>query len=98
LAVVADTATARQHVLGRAALLASLHRLPGGTDHAALLAGLLERPVHRLLTEPAAARLGALTTPGALPGAAVVDLGAGTIDVITPDREVVAAGAGDLLT
>jgi hypothetical protein len=28
----------------------------------------------------------------------VVDLGAGTIDVITPDREVVAAGAGDLLT
>jgi hypothetical protein len=98
LAAVADTATARRHVLGRAALLAGLHRLPGGTDHAALLAGLLDRPVHRLLTEPAAARLGALTTPGALPGAAVVDLGAGTIDVITPGDEVVAAGAGDLLT
>jgi hypothetical protein len=27
-----------------------------------------------------------------------VDLGAGTIDVITPDAEVVAAGAGELLT
>jgi hypothetical protein len=98
LAAVAETATARQHVLGRAALVASLHRLPGGADHAAALADLLDRPVHRLLTEPAAARLGALTTPGARQDAAVVDLGAGTIDVITPDWEVVAAGAGDLLT
>jgi diol dehydratase reactivase ATPase-like protein/cobalamin-dependent diol dehydratase reactivating factor len=98
LAAVAESATARQHLLGRSALVASLHRLPPGTDHAALLAGLLERPVHRALTEPAAARRGALTTPGARDDAVVVDLGAGTIDVITPGREVVAAGAGDLLT
>jgi hypothetical protein len=98
LAAVAETATARRHLLGRAALVASLHRLPPGPDHAAQLAGLLGRPVSRLLTEPAAARLGALTTPGARDDAVVVDLGAGTIDVITPDREVVAAGAGDLLT
>ena len=47
---------------------------------------------------PAAARLGALTTPGARAGAVVVDLGAGTIDVIGPRASVVAAGAGDLLT
>jgi len=33
-------------------------------------------------TEPAAARLGALITPGARPDAIVVDVGAGTIDVI----------------
>jgi diol dehydratase reactivase ATPase-like protein len=98
LAAVAESATARQHLLGRSALVASLHRLPGGTDHAALLAGLLERPVRRTATEPAAARLGALTTPGARDDAVVVDLGAGTIDVITAGREVVAAGAGDLLT
>jgi cell division ATPase FtsA len=54
--------------------------------------------VRRILSEPAAARLGALTTPGARRDAVVVDLGAGTIDVITPEREAVAAGAGDLLT
>ena len=50
------------------------------------------------VSEPAAARLGACTTPGARPDAVVVDVGAGTIDVIAPDGEVVAAGAGDLLT
>ncbi len=50
------------------------------------------------VTEPAAARLGALTTPGARPDAVVVDLGAGTIDVIGAGADVVAAGAGDLLT
>ncbi len=71
---------------------------PPGADHAAFLAGLLGCPVHCVLSEPAAARLGASTTPGARPDAVVVDVGAGTIDVIAPDGEVVAAGAGDLLT
>jgi cell division ATPase FtsA len=69
-----------------------------GADHVAVLADLLGLPVHGTLSEPAAARLGALTTPGARPDAVVVDLGAGTVDVIAPDGEVVAAGAGDLLT
>ncbi len=73
-------------------------RRPPGSDHAAVLAGLLGCPVHCVLSEPAAARLGASTTPGARPDAVVVDVGAGTIDVIAPDGEVVAAGAGDLLT
>ena len=49
-------------------------------------------------SEPAAARTGALTTPGGRPDALVVDLGAGTIDAIAPGSEVVAAGAGALLT
>jgi hypothetical protein len=98
LGAVAESATARQHVVGRAVLVAGLQRLADATDHAAELAELLGRPVHSVLSEPAAARLGALTTPGARPDAVVVDLGAGTIDVITPDREVVAAGAGDLLS
>jgi hypothetical protein len=98
LGVVGDAATARRGSLGRAALVASLHRAPAGTDHAGLLAELLGRPARCLLTEPAAARLGTLTTPGAQAGAVVVDVGAGTIDVITPDGEVVAAGAGELLT
>jgi hypothetical protein len=98
LAAVGDTATARRGSLGRAVLVASLQRLAAGSDHAGQLAELLGRPVRCLLTEPAAARLGALTTPGARPDAAVVDVGAGTIDVIAPGAEVVAAGAGELLT
>jgi hypothetical protein len=98
LSAVADAATARRGSLGSAALVASLRRLPGGADHEGVLAGLLGLPVRGVLTEPAAARLGALTTPGARPDAVVVDLGAGTVDVITPGGEVVAAGAGELLT
>ena len=98
LAAVGDTATARRGSLGRAVLVASLQRLAAGSDHAGQLAELLGRPVRCLLTEPAAARLGALTTPGARPDAAVVNVGAGTIDVIAPGAEVVAAGAGELLT
>jgi len=98
LAAVADAATARRGSLGSAALVASLRQMADGADHAGTLAGLLDLPVHSVLTEPAAARLGALTTPGARPDAVVVDLGAGTVDVIAPDGEVVAAGAGELLT
>jgi hypothetical protein len=98
LAAVADVATARRGSLGRSIVAASLDRMEAGTDHAGQLAELLGCPVSIAGTEPAAARRGALTTPGARPDAVVVDLGAGTIDVITPDAEVVAAGAGDLLT
>jgi hypothetical protein len=98
LAAAADTATARRGSVGRAALVSSLHGLAPGSDHAAMLADLLGFPVRCVLSEPAAARLGACTTPGARPDAVVVDVGAGTIDVIAPDGEVVAAGAGDLLT
>ena len=98
LAAVADVATARRGSLGRSIVAASLDRMEAGTDHAGQLAELLGCPVRIAGTEPAAARRGALTTPGARPDAVVVDLGAGTIDVITPDAEVVAAGAGDLLT
>ena len=98
LAAVADTATARRGSLGRAVLVASLHRPDRHIDHAALLGDLLGRPVRCLLSEPSAARLGASTTPGARADAVVVDMGAGTLDVIAPDGEVVAAGAGDLLT
>jgi hypothetical protein len=98
LAAAADSVTARRGSVGRAALVSSLHRLTPGDDHAAVLADLLSCPVSCVLTEPAAARLGACTTPGARPDAVVVDVGAGTIDVIAPDGEVVAAGAGELLT
>jgi hypothetical protein len=98
LAAVADDATARRGNLGRAVVAASLHRLTGSTNQAGQLSVLLGRPVRCTSTEPGAARAGALTTPGARRDALVVDVGAGTIDVISPAAEVVAAGAGDLLT
>ncbi len=98
LAAVADAATARRGRLGQAIVAASLRRLAADTNHAGQLSDLIGRPVRCAASEPAAARLGALTTPGAWPDAVVVDVGAGTIDVIAADAEVVAAGAGDLLT
>jgi hypothetical protein len=97
LAAAAEAATARQGSTGRAVLVASLSRA-GATDAASGLRDLLGVPVHGPVSEPAAARLGALTTPGGRADAVVVDLGAGTIDVIGPGGSVVAAGAGELLT
>ena len=100
LAAAAEAATARQGSTGRAVLVAALGRAPGpgAVSHADLLSEFAGVPVRSPVSEPAAARAGALTTPGARPGAVVVDLGAGTIDVIGPGSDVVAAGAGELLT
>jgi len=97
LAAAAEAATARQGSTSRAVLVASLSRA-GNEDAASVLGDLLQVPVHEPVSEPAAARLGALTTPGGRDDAVVVDLGAGTIDVIGPGGSVVAAGAGELLT
>ena len=97
LAEAAAAATARPGSTGRAVLVASLSR--AGDEPATLvLHDLLGVPVHAPATEPAAARLGALTTPGARDHAVIADLGAGTLDVIGPGGSVTAAGAGELLT
>jgi hypothetical protein len=97
LAAAAEAATARQGSTGQAILVSSLSR---ARDERAdiVLGDLLGVPVRVLATEPAAARAGALTTPGARGDAVVVDLGAGPVDVIGPRASIVAAGAGDLLT
>ena len=97
LAAAAEAATARPGSTGRAVLVASLSRA-GDEDAASVLGDLLQVPVHGPVSEQAAARLGALTTPGGRDDAIVADLGAGTIDVIGPAGSVVAAGAGELLT
>jgi hypothetical protein len=67
-------------------------------DPAGTLAAGLQVPVRVVGTEAEAARRGALTTPRVPDDAVVVDLGGGTIDVVTATHAVVAAGAGDLLT
>lgn len=66
-------------------------------DHASQLGEILDIAVRVAATEAQAARRGALTTPGASQDALVVDLGAGTIDVMTNSMTVTAAGAGTLL-
>jgi hypothetical protein len=96
--VAAAQAGAGQGRPGRAVLVAALDGATRTVDAADELAELLEVPVRCPVTEPTASRLGALTTPGASDDAVVIDLGAGTIDVIAPDEDVVAAGAGELLT
>jgi hypothetical protein len=97
LAAAAEAATARQVSTGRAVLMASLSRADD-EDAASVLGDLLQVPAHGPVSEPAAIRLGALTTPGGRDDAIVADLGAGTIDVIGSGGSVVAAGAGELLT
>src|SRR4029077_10187346 len=77
LAAAAEAATARQGSTGRAVLVASLSRA-GDEDAASVLSDLRQAPAHGPVSEPAAARLGALTTPGGRDDAIVADLGAGT--------------------
>jgi hypothetical protein len=62
------------------------------------LAHATGRPVSEVLSEPAAAALGASSTPGCPADAAVCDLGGGTIDLICGGDNLVVAGAGQLLT
>jgi hypothetical protein len=99
LAAVADAQLARRSALAsRTVVLAALRADAAVLDPGAALAELLGVPVRTVSSEAAAARLGALSTPGAPPDALVVDLGAGTIDVISAERIVTLAGAGELLT
>ncbi|HET7901486.1 MAG TPA: diol dehydratase reactivase ATPase-like domain-containing protein [Candidatus Nanopelagicales bacterium] len=98
--VASDVVLRPRATRSRAVALALL-ATPGDDDidTEALLGPVLGRPVHVVHDEAAAARAGALTTPGADPGATVVDVGGGTIDVVVPGVDaVVLAGAGDLVT
>ncbi len=99
LGAVADTAGQRKGSLAsRAFVVAALLRMTTGDPPADRMAGLLDIPVVCAPSETAAARVGALTTPGAVSHALVIDIGAGTIDAMAPESEVVAAGAGEMLT
>ena len=79
-------------------VFSTLEQDPERLDHAAVLSELLGIPVTVAANEAQAARAGALTTPGARHDALVVDLGAGTIDVMTESSSDTAAGAGELLS
>ena len=99
LAAVAETVVARVGAQrSRAVALAVLSGDQPPSDPSVALAERLGIEVRCAPSEPAAARAGALTTPGAAADAVVVDVGGGTVDVVTADEHVVAAGAGELLT
>ncbi|MUL85626.1 MULTISPECIES: diol dehydratase reactivase ATPase-like domain-containing protein [unclassified Mycolicibacterium] len=68
---------------------------PAGADE---LGEALGVAVTRIDSEAAAARVGALTTPGVIDGVVVVDVGGGTVDVVTDGSRLVLPGAGQLLT
>jgi hypothetical protein len=68
---------------------------PAGADELARALGV---PVTRVDSEAAAARVGALTTPGITPEVVVVDVGGGTVDVVSDGSRIVLPGAGQLLT
>ncbi|MGE2834684.1 diol dehydratase reactivase ATPase-like domain-containing protein [Mycobacterium sp. SMC-4] len=77
------------------ASLDAADRTPADAD---ALAEALGVPVTRVDSEAAAARAGALTTPGVAPDVVVVDVGGGTVDVVADGSRLVLPGAGQLLT
>lgn len=68
------------------------------SDAAATLTELTGKPAHTIASEPEAAACGARTTPGLPRDSIVCDIGGGTIDLVSGDRTVVAAGAGETIT
>lgn len=97
--VAASVAAPVQASTARDLLVAAAHTGPELSDPGPMLGDLLGVPVHVAPSEAGGARAGAMTTPGVRPGAVIVDLGGGTVDVVDGQGdEVVAAGAGELLT
>jgi hypothetical protein len=99
LAALADEVLARVGSLGsRTVVLAALHADAPYADPGPELARRLGVEVRTAPGEAYAARMGALSTPGTVASTVVVDLGGGTIDVVTATGAVIVAGAGDLVT
>lgn len=99
LSAVADSVLTRAG--GACSRTVALAALRADAPYADPSAGLRERlgvAVHTMVSEAVAGRAGAMSTPGAGADTVVIDLGAGTMDTVTGDRTVVAAGGGDLLT
>ncbi|MBB2993604.1 hypothetical protein FHR72_005114 [Mycolicibacterium iranicum] len=98
LASIDNGAWLRRGVADAQGTVVALLAAEEAEDAATVLAELTGRPARTLATEPEAAAWGARTTPGMPPGSMVCDIGGGTVDLIGPDRTVVAAGAGESIT
>lgn len=77
-----------------ASMLQSLPELAAGDE----LEELLGVPVVQVDSETVAAHMGAVTTPGVGDDVTVVDVGGGTVDVISGESRSVLPGAGQMLT
>ncbi len=98
LSEVADVVLARSAATASRSMgLAALDSDRPYADPSEGLGRLLGIPARAMASEAAAARAGALSTPGA-GDALVIDLGGGTLDAVHAAGAVVAAGAGELLT
>ncbi|ANI42519.1 diol dehydratase reactivase ATPase-like domain-containing protein [Mycolicibacterium vaccae] len=98
LASIDNGAWLRRGVADTQGTVVALLAADEAEDAAATLSELTGRPAQTLSTEPEAAAWGARTTPGIPAGAMVCDIGGGTVDLISADRTVVAAGAGESIT
>jgi hypothetical protein len=99
LAVVDVTETAWPREPGDHRLAAAyLADEEAGVDPSTDLTAQLGFPVELVSDEPRLAALGAASTPGADPDAAVLDLGAGTADLVVAGAAETRAGCGALLT
>jgi Diol dehydratase reactivase ATPase-like domain/DD-reactivating factor swiveling domain len=99
LAVIDVTETAWPHQPGDHRLAAAyLAGADTAVDPSAELTARLGFPVHLVASESEMAALGAASTPGAAPDAAVLDLGAGTADLVAGGAGSTRAGCGALLT
>ncbi len=97
---VADAVLVRRAATrSRAFAYAALASNPADVAGPEVLAAETGRETRVVAAEPVAARLAALTTPGAsATDVTVLDLGGGSLDAIDGDGAVVVAGCGDLLT
>ncbi|WKG00843.1 diol dehydratase reactivase ATPase-like domain-containing protein [Mycolicibacterium sp. HK-90] len=99
LADIAHQANSRR---GSVAVDSLVRATMGGTDALPASADELEQALGAAVThiesEAAAARVGALSTPGVTSDVVAVDVGGGTVDVVTDGARVVLPGAGQLLT
>jgi hypothetical protein len=97
-AIARDVAARRGGAATRPVTLAALRASAPYADPSVALAERLGVAVRVVGSEAAAARRGALSTPGATGDTVVVDLGGGTVDAVSAADAVVAAGGGELLT
>ncbi len=97
--VAASVAARVDPATSRAVVVAALRADTVPLDPSAALQTELTGQVRLVGSEATAARVGALSTPGASPEALVIDMGGGTIDLVAASgAQVIVAGAGEMVT
>lgn len=98
LATVDDGAWLRRRTVNLDRVLVALLSRDAAVDAASQLSAIMDRTVVTVTDESTAAALGASSTPAFPPGAAVCDIGAGTVDCIWEGHAITGAGGGQIVT